>query len=145
MIPVPMAPDNAVNFTIVHATLFQDLIDAFRDIQSWNAVFYRGLGSRRVIPPVFSAAEVEHDRFSKLLVLDKEGEGGQVHVFMAFLNWLHECFGRDDYVSGRVDDVYLDGGIRLREVERRDRLGLNVLVGHGCWINFVDEVGVSTE
>ncbi len=90
-----------------------------------------GKGTRRLIDIS------DHDCLPKLLVPDKERESGQVHVLMPLLNRLHKRFRRDDDIGRGVDDGDLNRGVGLREVERRRRLGGDLVGGHGCWVDAV--------
>lgn len=117
MIPVEMAPHDAIDLAIVLSSFSQDLVDALPDVQPWDPILDRPLRDRRVIPPVLSATKIEQDCLPQLPVLDKEGEGGQVHVLVALLDGMDESLRRDDDVCCCVDDGDLDGGFRLREIE----------------------------
>lgn len=84
-----------------------------------------------MIPPILSAAKVEHEEFALLLVLHQEGERGHVHGFMAFLYRLHKGSGGHDDVCGGVYDMNLDCVVAFGEVEGRVRLCFDLLVCHG--------------
>ena len=104
MIPVPVRPYHGVYFAVVDAALFEDLVDAFGDVEGGDSVLDGGVCGRRVVPPIFAAAEIEHDRLVLLLVSDEKGKGWHVHCLMAFLHWLHKGTGGNDNIGCGIDD-----------------------------------------
>ena len=60
-----------------------------------------------MVPPVFPAAKVEHEGLALLFVLHEKSERGHVHLFMAFLDRLHEGPGGNDNICCGVYDVYI--------------------------------------
>lgn len=56
---MPMAPDDAVDLTVVLTAFSQDLVDAFGEVESGDAVLDGGVRGGGVVPPVFAAAEIE--------------------------------------------------------------------------------------
>lgn len=112
-----MAPYYSVDDPVVDAAFFKYFVDIFGDVEAGDTVFDGSLGEGSVVPPVFSAAEIEHYCFILLLVLYQEGEGRHIHRLMAFLDGLDEGPGWDDDVGGCVYYGDFDGGVAFREVE----------------------------
>lgn len=69
MVPMPMAPYDAVNLLIVDSALSKDLVDCFRDFETGNTVLDGAVGCWGMVPPVFSAAKIEHKGLALLFVL----------------------------------------------------------------------------
>jgi len=113
---MPMAPYHGVDLAVVYATLFQDLVDVLRDVQARYTVLDGGVSEWRMVPPVLSAAQIEHYGLILLFVLYKESEGRHIHGFMAFLDGLDEGAGGDDDVGSRVYYVDFDGGVSFGKV-----------------------------
>lgn len=126
---MPMAPHNSPHRPNIHPpSLLQNLIDIPRDIQPRNPILDRRLRRGGEIPPVFPAAEIEEDGFAEGGVPDEEGEGGEVHGFVAGEDGLHEGAGGHDDVGCGVDDGDGDGGLGFGEVEAWSGLGFDVVV-----------------
>lgn len=130
MVPMPMAPDQRINLVLVHFTLVKDLINALGYVQSRNGLLDEIVDRRRKVPPVLSASQVEHDGPPGLFVFDVKCIGGQVHRLMALEDRLDKGLCRDDDVAGGVDDVDLDRGIALREVQGGVLLCLDFSLRH---------------
>ncbi len=108
MVPMPVAPDNAIDLANIEAAFLEDLAHVLFDIQAGNPILYRSCCSGREIPPVFPASQIKQNGLSQLLVLNEEREGGHVHGLMALLDWLHKSLGRYHNVRSSVDYVNLD-------------------------------------
>lgn len=130
MIPMPMTPYDGINFLIVHTTLAQDLIDVFGNVDSRYTVLDRGIRDWRMVPPVFPASKVEHDGFAQLLVLDQEGKGGHVHVFMPILYRLNEGFRRHDDIGGGINNGHFHCRVGLEEIQGRVRHRFDLVTWH---------------
>ncbi len=91
-----------------------------------------------MIPPVFSAAEIEHYSLAQLLVLDEECERRHIHGFMAFLYWVHKSPGGNNEICGGVDDGDLDSGFCGGEVEGGMRFWCDFLVGHDEGVSLLE-------
>lgn len=70
MVPMPMAPYDAVNLLIVDTALSKDLIHCFLDVEAGNTVLDRAVGCWSMVPPVFPAAKVKHEGLALLFVFD---------------------------------------------------------------------------
>lgn len=78
MVPVPVAPDDAVDFAVVLAAFSQDLVDAFGDLEAGDAVLDGGVRGGGVVPPVFAAAEIELCGIVESVVLIRKGRKRKV-------------------------------------------------------------------
>lgn len=114
---MPMAPYYSVDDPVVDAAFFKDFVDVLGDVEAGDTVFDGSVGEGSVVPPVFSAAKIEHYCFILLFVLYQEGEGRHIHRLMAFLDGLDEGPSRDHDVSGCVYYGNLDNGVAFGEVE----------------------------
>ena len=81
-----------------------------------------------MVPPVFSAAKVEHEGLALWFILHQEGECGHVHGFMALLNRLHKGPGWYNDVGSGIYDVYVYTGVAFGKIERGRCLWFDVLI-----------------